>query len=159
MPALGRIYYTSTPYLHHHRVYTRGRGNSDVGNNSRSSAPSLRGRRRPLGARDARLQGEGGGHGAGHDRVRRACPDHGFCKGGDVAEARRVFDLMPLLGVAPNEVTYTALMHGYFIHGQRENGLSLFEEMRIEEGWSRAKPLHLKLLDRRVVHKGIRARS
>ncbi|EEE55650.1 hypothetical protein OsJ_04033 [Oryza sativa Japonica Group] len=62
---------------------------------------------------------------------------------------------MPLLGVAPNEVTYTALMHGYFIHGQRENGLSLFEEMRIEEGWSRAKPLHLKLLDRRVAWQAV----
>lgn len=55
---------------------------------------------------------------------------NGCCKGGDVAEARRVFDEMPLLGLAPNEVTYTALMHGYFTHGQREKGFALFEEMR-----------------------------
>jgi pentatricopeptide repeat protein len=36
---------------------------------------------------------------------------------------------MPRLGVAPNEVTYTALIHGYFVHGNRETGFALFEEM------------------------------
>ncbi|TVU36780.1 hypothetical protein EJB05_18727, partial [Eragrostis curvula] len=55
---------------------------------------------------------------------------HGCCKSGDLAEARRVFDLMPRLGVIPNEVTYTALIHGYFVQGQREMALALFAEMR-----------------------------
>uniref|UniRef100_A0A0E0JQV7 Pentatricopeptide repeat-containing protein n=1 Tax=Oryza punctata TaxID=4537 RepID=A0A0E0JQV7_ORYPU len=94
----------------------RGEGNSDVGKNCRSSAPSLRGRRRPLGARDARLRGKGGDAALDvSDRVHRACP--------------RVLQ-GPRCGGSPKGVTYTALMHGYFIHGQREKGFSLFEDMR-----------------------------
>ncbi|KAL0397425.1 UNVERIFIED_CONTAM: hypothetical protein Scaly_0190900 [Sesamum calycinum] len=53
-----------------------------------------------------------------------------FCKEGNIAEARKIFDGMQEIGVFPNTALYNALMDGYV--KAREIGLAnmLYEEMR-----------------------------
>jgi pentatricopeptide repeat protein len=42
-------------------------------------------------------------------------------------------DVMSCLGVASNEVTYTMLIHGYFIHGHIEMGVALFDSGMVQD--------------------------
>lgn len=68
--------------------------------------------------RHCRRRGAVGSYG-GHSNTCTALLN-GCCKSNDPTEARRLFDVMPRLGLAPapSEVTYTALFHVCFVfHG------------------------------------------